>query len=608
MGRNRDTCNVPGCSKDEKPCLVTGPKIVSFKLPNPALFSSWVQTVTSNLAWTVQSFQTLKTDGLNCSSLLVEHKPMVSPLPVPYLALNNLIFPVPSSTSSVQVCQKAVSSIPQDHFSKGNAVNEKGEVSSTGPAFIGQVYTMCDASRQGLIAVRPSDVLKKIKVPPYMKLMEKAYERAMNVLFTDDMKGPVFRFYFNKDDAAEYVRRLNITGSAVGPCSLDAAYKYYKSKEGMFKFIADQRQVKVAKELVRRERGDKAANKLKGVPVFTARNLTIALSTPQGVRWFRPYFFNKKQLDSLIGHSVDHYYEMLISARRAQRYSQIAENNGDAFAGGESMDDELDGLMDPPEVQELMEELGQGGGGMEFVGLKVLEAQFMDLADRVLLGHQWSRRMIHLQPRFPVIVDSFERLISASELDHSSESEGSVTSSRNSFAKKEGTQEKSQRGQGDEGMSISGRDERSASNDSSESVSKEYSQSSPNSLFNLFKKKWGANANLVFKRKDSGNAEILEEDSDSEYLQETAQKDPPGKIPFQPKLTMMGISMNVNKVEGGLQQAMAAAAKDVEDRLRKGEGSGPDHGPLFIANLGSGIPQWGRPVSASSGVLDDDAE
>lgn len=216
--------------------------------------------------------------------------------------------------------------------------------------------------------------------------------------------------------------------------------------------------------------------------------------------------------------------------------------------------------------------------------------------------------MIHLQPRFPVIVDSFERLISASELDHSSESEGSVTSSRNSFAKKEGTQEKSQRGQGDEGMSISGRDERSASNDSSESVSKEYSQSSPNSLFNLFKKKWGANANLVFKRKDSGNAEILEEDSDSEYLQETAQKDPPGKIPFQPKLTMMGISMNVNKVEGGLQQAMAAAAKDVEDRLRKGEGSGPDHGPLFIANLGSGIPQWGRPVSASSGVLDDDAE
>lgn len=608
MAGEGDTCYMNNGSGKEEPCPVLGPKFPSLKFPNPAVLSSWVQTVASNIVCAVQP---LKTEGLNCLSLVVEHKPIVSPLPVPYLALNNLIVPVPSSTSTVPAPQKSVSSKPQDPAAKDNVANEKGEVASTGPAFIGQVYTMCDASRRGLIAVRPADVLKKIKVPPYMKFMEQAYERAMNMLFSDDMKGPVFRFYFNRDDAAEYVRRLNISGSTVGPCSLDAAYKYYKSKQDMFKFMADHRQVRIAKDLVRRERGDKAAKRLKGVPVFTARNLTIAMSTPQGVRWFRPYFFNKKQLDNLIGYSVDHYYEMLISARRAQRHSQIAENSGgDSFAGGEPMEDELDGLMDPPEVQELMEELGQGGGGVEFVGLKVLEAQVMDLADRVLLGHQWSRRMIHLQPRFPVIVDSFERLVSASELDPSG-SKGRVPSPKDPLNTEE-VQEKSSGNQGDgrdEGTSNSGKDEGRASSGNSKSVSKDYTEgeSPSKSPFNLFGKKWGINANLLFKRKDSGNAGILEEDSDPDYLEETSQKDPPGKGTFQPKLTMMGIAMNVNKVEGGLQQAMAAAAKDVEDRVRKGEGAGPEHGPLFIANLGA-TQEWGRAVSGTSGPQVEDAE
>lgn len=81
-------------------------------------------------------------------------------------------------------------------------------------------------------------------------------------------------------------------------------------------------------------------------------------------------------------------------------------------------------------------------------------------------------------------------------------------------------------------MSILGRDERSVSNDSSEFVLKEYSQFLLNLLFNLFKKKWGVNVNLVFKRKDLGNVEILEEDLDLEYLQEIVQKDFFGKILF----------------------------------------------------------------------------
>lgn len=45
-------------------------------------------------------------------------------------------------------------------------------------------------------------------------------------------------------------------------------------------------QVKVAKKLLRDDQGRTAARMFRGVPVFTARNLTIAMSTPSGVRWY----------------------------------------------------------------------------------------------------------------------------------------------------------------------------------------------------------------------------------------------------------------------------------------------------------------------------------
>jgi hypothetical protein len=73
-------------------------------------------------------------------------------------------------------------------------------------------------------------------------------------------------------------------------------------------------------------------------------------------------------------------------------------------------------------------------------------------------------------------------------------------------------------------------------------------------------------------------------------------------------LTMMGIAMNMNKVDGGMQQAMAAAAKDIEDRVRKGEGTGREHGPLFIANLGAPPEAWGRDMSGSPGWEAEESE
>lgn len=69
------------------------------------------------------------------------------------------------------------------------------------------------------------------------------------------------------------------------------------------------------------------------------------LSNVKSLRRFTPYFFDKQHLDKLIGHSVDHYYHMLIHARRMQRHSQIADD-----MSGDQPEDDPDGLMDPPEV------------------------------------------------------------------------------------------------------------------------------------------------------------------------------------------------------------------------------------------------------------------
>lgn len=87
------------------------------------------------------------------------------------------------------------------------------------------------------------------------------------------------------------------------------------------------------------------------------------------------------------------------------------------------------------------------------------------------------------------------------------------------------------------------------------------------------------------------------------------KEDPLERI--QPKLTMMGIAMTepeTNMSDAVLQRAMAAAAKDIENRVRKGEGSGQEHGPLFIADLGGPPEIWGRENSTFSGWDSDDNE
>ncbi|CAM6105514.1 unnamed protein product [Calypogeia fissa] len=493
----------------------------------------------------------------------------------------------------------------------GEAAAAAAAASSTGPAFIGQVFTMCDASRRGLIAVRPIDSPKAKKFP-YLPsfITSKLSEWVDRGLGTkkDETEGPVFRFYFDKNDAAAYVKHLGLAGSMVGSCPLDAAYKYYKGKPPMFRFIADNQQVKVAKKLLRKDHGRTVARKFRGVPVFTARNLTIAMSTPNGVRWFTPYFFDKSHLDKLIGHSVDHYYHMLIHARRLQRHSQVV----DEFPG-EPPEDDVDGLMDPPEVQEFMEEIGQGGNPFfESALFKTAEIQFQDMVDNVILGNKLSRKIAGLQPSFPVLVDSFEKRAAAAEIDLRDGPKSSIATAplRSNHVNGDHPADS---GRSDENGGTSQRD--------STAIVAQKNEREGRSPFQLFGRNWGFQLHGGRKREASGIApskELQDKESTSQLgssYTDTGQKeamrkeDPLERI--QPKLTMMGIAMTdpeTNMSDAVLQRAMAEAAKDIENRVRKGEGSGQEHGPLFIADLGGPPEIWGRDNSTFSGWDSDDNE
>lgn len=67
-------------------------------------------------------------------------------------------------------------------------------------------------------------------------------------------------------------------------------------------------------------------------------------------------------------------------------------------------------LLIESQVQEFMEEIGQGGNPFfESALFKTAEIQFQDMVDNVILGNKLSRQIAGLQPSFPVLVDSFEK-------------------------------------------------------------------------------------------------------------------------------------------------------------------------------------------------------
>lgn len=274
-----------------------------------------------------------------------------------------------------------------------------------GPAFVGQVFSMCDLSGTGLMAVSTHfDIpfLSK-RTPDWLKKMFSAVTKS-------ERNGPVFRFFMDLGDAVSYVKRLNIPSGVVGACRLDLAYEHFREKPHLFQFVPNEKQVKEANKLLKAMPHGRM-KKVTGVPVFSAQNLDIAIATTEGIKWYTPYFFDKNMLDNILEESTDQHFHSMIQSRNMQRRREIVDDSLTA----EVVEEMGDSMWDPPEVQEVLDEVGHPSIPLSVLS-KAAEIQLQYAVDKVLLGNRWLRKMTGIQPKFPYVVDSFEKRSAASFL------------------------------------------------------------------------------------------------------------------------------------------------------------------------------------------------
>lgn len=60
------------------------------------------------------------------------------------------------------------------------------------------------------------------------------------------------------------------------------------------------------------------------------------------------------------------------------------------------------------QVQEVLDEVGHPGIPLSVLS-KAAEIQLLYAVDKVLLGNRWLRKVTGIQPKFPYMVDSFEK-------------------------------------------------------------------------------------------------------------------------------------------------------------------------------------------------------
>ncbi|KAK6262393.1 hypothetical protein QUC31_008209 [Theobroma cacao] len=313
----------------------------------------------------------------------------------------------PDSVSSKSAI-KGVSS-PESSSGFPSTVRIAGLTSSGkagGPAFVGQVFSMCDLSGTGLMAVSTH-----FDIPFISKRTPEWLKKIFANITKSERNGPVFRFFMDLGDAVTYVKHLNIPSGVVGACRLDLAYEHFKEKPHLFQFVPNEKQVKAANKLLKAIPQDGERRKVVGVPVFGARNLDIAIATTDGIKWYTPYFFDKNMLDNILEESVDQHFHALIQTRHMQRRRDVIDDN----LAAEVIEEIGDSMWEPPEVQEVLDEIGHPAIPLSVIS-KAAEIQLLNAVDKVLLGNRWLRKATGIQPQFPYMVDSFERRSAASFL------------------------------------------------------------------------------------------------------------------------------------------------------------------------------------------------
>ncbi|CAG7871407.1 unnamed protein product [Brassica rapa] len=424
-----------------------------------------------------------------------------------------------------------------------------------GPAFVGQVFSMCDLTGTGLMAVSTH-----FDIPFISKRTPEWLKKMFSTITKSERKGPVFRFFMDLGDAVSYVKKLNIPSGVVGACRLDLAYEHFKEKPHLFQFVPNERQVKAANKLLKSMPPNDKKQRVDGVPVFAAQNLDIAVATSDGIKWYTPYFFDKAVLDNILEESVDQHFHTLIQTRHVQRRRDVVDDS----LTSEIMEEMGDSMLEPPEVQEAMEEIGTSGIPLSVVA-KAAEIQLLYAVDRVLLGSRWFRKATGIQPKLPYLVDSFERR-SALSIQRAS---GSTTKCL-----------------GD--------------SDSSASLLK-VEDGSPSEEEKRQQSLWFPFGDWLNAQKDSSGQREME--SREREMQ---------RSPFLPKITMVGISTGeaAHMSKANLKKTMEDLTQDLE---QSDEGS--DHGsnrydplkmeerdPLFVANVGdyysglarAGSARWSR--------------
>nr|XP_010925830.1 uncharacterized protein LOC105048266 [Elaeis guineensis] len=454
-----------------------------------------------------------------------------------------------SGRSATASPSSAIRSLSSGVKIEGLSSSSKG---GGGPAFVGQVFSMLDPSGNGLMAVTTH-----FDIPFLSKRTPEWIKKMLATVTKSEQKGPVFRFFMDLSDAVAYVKRLNIPTGMVGACRLDVAYEHFKEKPHMFQFVPNEKQVKAANKLLRRIPQKSGRRKIAGVPVFTARNLNIAIATNDGIKWYTPYFFDKSLLDNILEASVDQHFHTLIQNRHRQRRRDVIDDG----LAAEVVEENGDSLFEPPEVQEVLDELGHSGIPLSVIS-KAAEIQLLDVVDKILLGNKWLRKATGIQPKFPYLVDTFE--------ERSAASFSKATMSTSGTAKLEGADND----QPDLPHGASG-----SSNENAEAL---HGQPTSHNDFQFPYDSWFPNP----WSKIHGKRQIPDD-----KIKSSTDGDGSNEIPLNPllpKITMVGISMG----DGGqvsrasLKKTMEDLTKELEQASQKSTELNEDKDPLFVANVG----------------------
>ncbi|XP_010483979.1 PREDICTED: uncharacterized protein LOC104762398 [Camelina sativa] len=497
--------------------------------------------------------------------------PLFPPKTAPSRVCLPLRFTVSDDVSSFESTVKSTSSSGLNSTVRISSLSSDGK--RGGPAFVGQVFSMCDLTGTGLMAVSTH-----FDIPFISKRTPEWLKKMFSTITKSERKGPVFRFFMDLGDAVSYVKKLNIPSGVVGACRLDLAYEHFKEKPHLFQFVPNERQVKAANKLLKSMPQNGGKQKVDGVPVFGAQNLDIAVATADGIKWYTPYFFDKAVLDNILEESVDQHFHTLIQTRHVQRRRDVVDDS----LASEVMEEMGDSMLEPPEVQEAMEEIGTSGIPLSVVA-KAAEIQLLYAVDRVLLGSRWFRKATGIQPKLPYLVDSFER--------------------RSAFSIQRASSGSTNRCLGD-----------SVETDTSASLLR---VEEGDSLREDEKRE----QNLWFPFWDWLNHSVSKKDH-AHHKGSSDQRDMESRdremleSPFLPKITMVGISTGE-----AAQMSKANLKKTMEDLTEDLEQSdeGNDHGskrydplkieerdPLFVANVGDYYSGLAKPGSARLSRRGDD--